>query len=133
MAGFTQLLRRNRSYRHSWVGQIVSDRRRVEQVLLNLVDNGIKFTERGEVRVGCDVRGGQLVTEVADTGVGIKHGDMDTLFQPFRQIDSRPTRRHEGTGLGLSICKRLVEMLGGEVRVESQLGVGSTFSFTLPL
>jgi signal transduction histidine kinase/putative methionine-R-sulfoxide reductase with GAF domain len=115
------------------VGQITSDRRRVEQILINLVNNAIKFTDRGEVRVESEVRGNWLVTRVVDTGIGIKPEDMGKLFQAFRQIDSGIDRQHEGTGLGLSICKRLVEMLGGEVWAESKWGVGSTFTFTLPI
>jgi len=114
------------------VDQIVSDRRRVEQILINLVNNAVKFTEKGEMRVECQVSDDRLVTRVVDTGMGIKPEDMGKLFESFRQIDSGLTRRHEGTGLGLSICKRLVEMLGGETWVESEWGVGSTFTFTLP-
>jgi len=114
------------------VDQIVSDRRRVEQILINLVNNAVKFTEKGEVRVECQVSDGWLVTRVVDTGIGIKPEDMGKLFEPFRQIEAGLTRRYEGTGLGLSICKRLIEMLGGEIWAESEWGVGSTFTFTLP-
>jgi len=113
------------------VGQITSDQRRVEQILINLVNNGVKFTDQGEVRVECQVSDGWLVTRVVDTGIGIKPEDMGKLFEAFRQIETGLARRREGTGLGLSICKRLVEMLGGEIRVESEWGVGSTFIFTL--
>jgi signal transduction histidine kinase/HAMP domain-containing protein len=115
------------------VGQVTSDRRRVEQILINLVNNGIKFTDQGEVRVECEISGDWMVTRVVDTGIGIKPEDMGKLFEPFRQIDTGLARQHEGTGLGLSICKRLVKMLGGEVWVESEWGVGSTFTFTLPM
>jgi len=114
------------------VDQIVSDRRRVEQILINLLDNAVKFTEKGEVRIECEVNDGWLVTQVVDTGIGIKPEDMGKLFEAFRQIETGLTRRYEGTGLGLSICKRLVEMLGGEIWVESEWGEGSTFTFTLP-
>ncbi|MFQ5593448.1 MAG: GAF domain-containing protein [Anaerolineae bacterium] len=115
------------------VGQIVSDRRRVEQILINLINNAVKFTEAGEVRVECEVSDGQLVTRVVDTGIGVEPEDTPRLFEPFRQLDGGLTRRHEGTGLGLSICKRLVEMLGGEIWAESEgEGEGSTFAFTLP-
>ncbi len=110
------------------VGQIVSDRRRVEQVLINLLNNAVKFTEQGEVRVTCHVDDGWLVTQVTDTGIGIRPEDEDKLFQPFRQVDVGITRRYEGTGLGLSICKKLVETLGGEIWAESEWGVGSTFT-----
>jgi signal transduction histidine kinase len=116
------------------VGRITSDRRRVEQVLINLLNNAIKFTDKGEVRVECQVDGGRLVTRVVDTGIGIKPEDMDKLFQPFHQIDTSPARQYEGTGLGLSICKRLVEMLGGEIWAESDgEGRGSRFTFALPV
>ncbi len=115
------------------VGEITSDRRRVEQILLNLINNAVKFTEKGEVRLECQVNDDYLVTHVIDTGIGIKPEDMDKLFEAFQQVDTGLTRRHEGTGLGLSICKKLVEMLGGEIWAESEWGVGSTFTFTLPL
>jgi PAS domain S-box-containing protein len=115
------------------VGTINQDRRRVEQVLINLVNNAIKFTERGEVNVECRVREGWLETSVRDTGIGIKPEDMHRLFKPFQQIDMGLARGHEGTGLGLSICQRLVTAMGGRIEVESQWGVGSTFRFILPL
>jgi signal transduction histidine kinase len=115
------------------VGTINQDRRRVEQVLINLINNAIKFTERGEVRVECQMRDGWLTICVKDTGIGIKLEDMHKLFKPFQQIDTGLARGHEGTGLGLSICKRLVTAMGGAIEVESQWGVGSNFSFTLPL
>ncbi len=119
------------------VGTIVSDRRRVEQIIINLLGNAVKFTERGEVRLECAVEregeDGWMVTRVTDTGVGIKREDMDVIFNPFQQIDSGITRQYEGTGLGLSICKRLVELLGGKIWAESEWGKGSAFVFTLPL
>jgi len=114
------------------VGAVVSDRRRVEQILLNLLSNAIKFTERGEVRVACRVRGEMLEISVSDTGLGIRPEDLDKLFEPFRQLETGLNRRHEGTGLGLAICRNLVHLLGGQIRVDSKLGVGSTFTFTLP-
>ncbi len=115
------------------VGQIVSDRRRVEQILLNLVGNAIKFTEEGEVHVECEVNQRWAVMRVTDTGVGIKPEDMNQLFEPFRQIDDGLGRQREGTGLGLSICQKLAGLLGGEVTAESRWGVGSTFTVRLPL
>jgi len=115
------------------VDQITSDRRRVEQILINLVNNAIKFTEHGEVRVECQVSDRRLVTRVVDTGIGIKPEDMGKLFEAFRQVETGLARRREGTGLGLSICQKLVEMLGGEIWAESEWGVGSTFTFTLPV
>ncbi len=114
------------------VGTVTSDQRRVEQILLNLLSNAIKFTDEGGVRVVCSARDGEVAVQVIDTGIGIKGEDMDRLFKPFRQIDCGITRRYEGTGLGLSICKKLVQMLGGAIWVESEWGKGSTFHFTLP-
>ena len=115
------------------VGIINNDRRRVEQVLINLVNNAIKFTERGEVSVECQIRNDWLETIVRDSGIGIKPEDIDRLFKPFQQIDTGLARGHEGTGLGLSICKRLVTAMGGDITVQSQWGVGSAFKFTLPI
>ncbi len=115
------------------VGKIVGDRRRVEQILINLLSNAVKFTERGEVRIESQIEDGWLVTGVIDTGIGIRPEDVDTLFKPFRQVDTGTTRQYEGTGLGLSICKRLAERMGGKIQVESEWGKGSRFAFTLPL
>ncbi len=99
---------------------IKSDRRRVEQILLNLLNNAVKFTDQGRVKLESRVENDRLVTEIGDTGIGIKPEDLQTLFKPFRQIDTGLTRQYEGTGLGLSICKRLVDLLGGEITVQSE-------------
>ncbi len=115
------------------VNEIMSDPRRIEQILINLVNNGLKFTDAGRVQIRSYVQERWLVTEVTDTGMGIKVEDMETLFLPFRQIETGLARVHEGTGLGLSICQRLVHLLGGEITVQSEWGKGSTFTFTLPL
>ncbi len=122
------------------LGELVSDPRRVEQVLLNLLNNAIKFTDQGEVALTAEIVSGALPTAdaairiaVADTGIGIKPEDLNKLFQPFRQIDTGLTRQHEGTGLGLAICRRLAELLGGEVHAASEWGKGSVFTFTLPV
>jgi len=114
------------------VGTVRSDRRRVEQILLNLLSNALKFTDEGRVRIDCSVLGDAVLVRVIDMGIGIKPEDMAHLFRPFRQIDTGITRRYEGTGLGLSICKKLVDLLGGAIWAESELGKGSTFCFTLP-
>ncbi len=121
------------------VGQITSDRRRVEQILLNLLSNAIKFTETGGITLTVEIvpdtirnPKSEIRISVADTGIGIKPEDFDKIFQPFRQLDTGLTRQYEGTGLGLAICKRLVERLGGTISVESRWGEGSTFTFTLP-
>lgn len=112
---------------------ISNDRRRVEQILLNLLNNAVKFTDRGQVKLDCRIENGLLVTRISDTGIGIKPEDLQTLFKPFRQIDTGLTRQYEGTGLGLSICKRLVELMGGDILAKSEAGKGSIFTFTLPL
>jgi signal transduction histidine kinase len=114
------------------INKIMSDPRRIEQILINLVNNGIKFTDAGRVHIRSYVQDYWLVTEVVDTGMGIKAEDQETLFQPFRQIETGLARVHEGTGLGLSICQRLVHLLGGAITVKSEWGKGSTFTFTLP-
>lgn len=115
------------------VGTVVGDRRRVEQALLNLLSNALKFTAQGKVSVTAEARGGRLEVEVADTGIGIRPEHADRLFRPFSQIDTGLGRQHEGTGLGLSISKRLVEMMGGSIWFRSAWGEGSTFGFAIPL
>jgi len=115
------------------VGRITSDRRRFEQILVNLVNNAVKFTEHGEVRVECCLSEDRLVTCVKDTGIGISPEDLDKLFESFRQLGVGLNRPQEGSGLGLSICKKLVALLGGDIRVESKPGQGSAFTFTLPM
>ena len=114
------------------VNSISSDRRRVEQILLNLLGNAIKFTDKGKIYVCCSMQGRDVSVSVTDTGIGIKSEDMDRLFKPFQQIQTGP-RHFEGTGLGLSICKKLLDLLGGKIEVHSEWGKGSTFSFTLPV
>lgn len=118
------------------VDSLVADNRRVEQVLLNLMNNAIKFTDRGEVILSAtrvNAPRPAISLRVADTGIGIKPDDLRTLFQPFRQVESGLTRNYEGTGLGLAICRRLAELMGGEIHAESEWGNGSVFTFTLPL
>jgi signal transduction histidine kinase len=102
-------------------------------VLLNLLSNAVKFTEQGGVTVRCLRKAENYVTTVTDTGIGIKGDDVEQLFKPFHQIDNGLSRKYEGTGLGLSICKRLAELMGGEVGVSSEYGTGSTFWFTVPV
>ena len=109
------------------------DRTRVREVLLNLLSNAGRFTERGGVRVRVSLQGGTLWVSVADTGPGIAADGVRKLFQPFQQADGSIRRRYGGTGLGLSISKGFIEMHGGEIGVESKPGTGTTFTFSLPL
>ena len=109
------------------------DERRIAQVLLNLVGNAIKFTDNGEVSVRASVANGSYTIAVCDTGPGVSETDQVKIFEEFQQADSSSTKKKGGTGLGLAIAKRIVEMHGGKLRVESRLGEGSTFAFTLPL
>jgi signal transduction histidine kinase len=109
------------------------DEQRISQVLLNLVGNAIKFTEDGEVGVQVTAVDGAFTVAVSDTGAGISEADQQKIFEEFQQADTSSTRKQGGTGLGLSIAKRIVEMHGGRMWVESSLGKGSTFWFTLPV
>jgi len=109
------------------------DERRLTQVLLNLVGNAIKFTDVGEVLIKADAGNGSFKLSVRDTGPGISAADQAKLFQEFQQADNSITRKKGGTGLGLAISKRIIEMHGGKIWVESVVGRGSTFSFTLPV
>ncbi|MCS6836509.1 MAG: GAF domain-containing protein [Anaerolineae bacterium] len=117
----------------SQMGQVNGDRLRLRQIVLNLLSNAVKFTERGQIVVRCGAHGGSLRVEVEDTGIGIDESALEVIFERFRQADGSSTRRAGGTGLGLAITRQLVQMHGGEIGVRSQLGVGSTFWFTLPL
>ncbi|MFZ0147420.1 MAG: GAF domain-containing protein [Xanthobacteraceae bacterium] len=109
------------------------DGRRLTQVLINLVGNAIKFTDTGEVAIKAEANNGSFCVSVRDTGPGISTTDQAKLFQEFQQADNAITRKKGGTGLGLAISKRIIEMHGGKIWVESQLGQGSTFAFTLPV
>ncbi|MEO5349867.1 MAG: ATP-binding protein [Magnetococcus sp. YQC-3] len=110
------------------------DPQRLRQILLNLLSNAVKFTERGSVTLQAEPgQGEQVCFSVADTGIGIPENRLDTIFQPFVQAEESTSRRFGGTGLGLSICCQLVEKMGGEIWVESQVGRGSLFRFTVRL
>ena len=111
---------------------IVGDLARLRQVLVNLVGNAVKFTERGEVVVSTVARPGAIELRVRDTGIGIPAGRIGALFEAFTQADASTTRRYGGTGLGLAISRRLVELMGGRIEVESREGEGSTFTVALP-
>ncbi|MEQ1502824.1 MAG: ATP-binding protein [Myxococcota bacterium] len=117
--------------------QMVSDPTRIRQILMNLVGNAIKFTQKGEVRVtvkldGLGTASPTISFAVIDDGIGMSREQLGRLFQPFTQADGSTTRKYGGTGLGLVICKRLVEMMDGKLTVDSQPGVGSTFTVTVP-
>jgi len=109
------------------------DGRRLSQVLLNLVGNAIKFTDKGEVAIRAEATNGAFTVAVCDTGPGISAADQAKIFEEFQQADSSITRKKGGTGLGLSIAKRIIEMHGGRIWVESAPGKGSTFYFTVPV
>jgi signal transduction histidine kinase len=109
------------------------DERRITQVLMNLVSNAIKFTDAGSICVRASVEDSGFLVAVSDTGVGIAAEDRERIFEEFQQVDSSSTRRKGGTGLGLAIVRRIVELHGGRIWVESSPGQGSTFAFTLPL
>ncbi|MFO7831002.1 MAG: ATP-binding protein [Desulfuromonadaceae bacterium] len=114
------------------VGLISTDQRRLEQILLNLLSNAVKFTDSGQVGVDCYCVEDGYVVEVNDSGIGIAEEHIPELFCAFYQVDSGLARRHEGTGLGLYICKKLVDMMGGSIQVESRSGIGTTFRIQLP-
>jgi PAS domain S-box-containing protein len=114
------------------VTEATADQRRFEQVLINLLNNAVKFTDKGSVRVTGRRDGDDYLIAVADTGIGIRPEELPGLFQPFHQIDTGLARKHEGTGLGLSICRKLVAMMGGAVDVSSLWGRGSTFTVRIP-
>jgi signal transduction histidine kinase len=109
------------------------DGRRLTQVLINLVGNAIKFTDVGEVAIKAEANNGSFHVSVRDTGPGISPADQSKLFQEFKQADNSITRKKGGTGLGLAISKRIIEMHGGRIWIDSAIGQGSTFSFTVPV
>jgi signal transduction histidine kinase len=113
---------------------ISSDRQKVKQIILNLLSNSLKFTHHGGIVIAAkrNVKERTVTLSVTDTGIGIASADQDGIFEDFRQLDNSPTRAYGGTGLGLSICRRLAQMLGGRISVQSQVGKGSTFLVTLP-
>ena len=112
---------------------IQTDSTKLRQMLVNLLSNGIKFTDKGEVRLGCAVNSGALEIRIADTGVGIAAENIEDVFEPFWQAEQTATRKTGGTGLGLSVTRKLARLLGGDVTVASRMGAGSTFLLTLPM
>jgi signal transduction histidine kinase/HAMP domain-containing protein len=108
-----------------------TDREKLKQILLNLLSNAAKFTERGEIKISAWQENGALKLVVSDTGIGMKKEVLDHIFEEFRQADMSSTRKYGGTGLGLAITKRLVHLLNGDISVESEMGKGTTFTITL--
>jgi len=117
----------------SGIPTLNTDRDKLRQIILNLVSNAAKFTEEGEIKVSALQQNGSLRLVVSDTGIGIGKGELNHIFEEFRQGDMSRSRKYGGTGLGLTIVKKLVDLLGGEIGVESEVGKGSTFTVTLPL
>lgn len=115
------------------IGQIITDKKRIRQIFINLLNNAIKFTEEGSVTITSYWDNNCIVTEITDTGIGIREEDLEKLFNPFTQLENNLTRKFEGSGLGLSITKKLLDMLHGTISVKSEFGVGSTFTVKLPV
>ena len=115
------------------LGMISGDERKVKQVLLNLLSNALKFTpEGGQIDVAARLHDDRAEVSVADTGIGIALTDQDTVFEEFRQVGTAD-KKAEGTGLGLTLSRKFIELHGGKIWVQSELGRGSTFTFTLPV
>jgi PAS domain S-box-containing protein len=115
------------------IGTINGDKIRLNQIMLNLISNAVKFTERGTIMVRYGMSGDHVRVEVQDSGLGMKPSDLEVIFERFRQADGSSTRKAGGTGLGLTITRQLINMHGGDIFVESQLGTGSTFWFSVPV
>ena len=116
------------------VGAVVGDERKIKQVILNLLSNAVKFTpEGGRVTVRALPAGDAVEVAVSDTGIGIAPEDREAIFEEFRQVGSDYARKREGTGLGLTLARKFVELHGGTIRVESEVGRGSTFTVALPV
>ncbi len=113
--------------------ELYGDSERISQVVINLLSNAIKFTESGDVNLALKTKDDFWVIEVADSGIGIPPHALNYIFDEFRQIDGSSQRAYGGTGLGLAIVRNLCQMMNGTVQVTSKLGVGSTFTVTLPL
>jgi PAS domain S-box len=112
--------------------RIISDEKKVHQILLNLIGNSIKFTDKGKILLNIYTLHNHLYFEITDSGIGISKEDIPGLFEEFRQVDNSMTRRYQGTGLGLAICKKFVQLLGGEIEIESEQNVGTTVRFYIP-
>jgi signal transduction histidine kinase len=112
---------------------IFGDEFRLGQILLNLIGNAIKFTEDGGIEISVCLKKDTLIFKIKDTGIGIPEDRLESVFDAFSQADSSTTRKYGGTGLGLAISKGIIELMGGFINVQSQLGKGSIFTFILPM
>ena len=116
------------------LGDFTGDERKVKQILVNLLSNAVKFTpEGGQIRVEARLGDSAVFVSVTDTGIGIAKEDQEAIFEEFRQVGSNYAHKREGTGLGLTLTRKFVEVHGGKIWVESEVGKGSKFTFTLPL
>jgi signal transduction histidine kinase len=113
--------------------QLVTDPRKIRQILVNLLGNATKFTEHGHITLSARVDGSDLVLEVSDTGIGISPENQSRIFEPFWQVDNGKTRAIGGTGLGLAVTRDLAQLMGGSVTVRSAVGTGSIFTVRLPM
>lgn len=115
------------------LGEIVADERKLKQILLNLLSNSVKFTpDGGRIDVRATIEDQGVAISVQDSGIGIAAADQEAVFEEFRQVGRNYTSKQEGTGLGLALTRRFVELHGGTITVQSELGQGSTFTFRLP-
>jgi signal transduction histidine kinase len=115
------------------IGTVRTDPIKVEQILVNLVNNAIKFTDTGHVMISARRLPGELELSIEDTGIGIERGHYEYIFEPFTQVDGGTTRKYNGTGLGLAIVQKLVALMQGEIRLESEPGKGSRFVVRIPI
>jgi two-component system sensor histidine kinase ChiS len=115
------------------IAPLHTDREKLQQIILNLLGNAVKFTDRGEIRISACQENGAFKLAIADTGIGIEQTDMDRIFEEFDRGRLASDGSYRGTGLGLAIVKRLVDLLGGSITVESEIGKGSRFTLTLPV
>ena len=137
------ILMRERAARHNItlrhkvderLGEFPGDERKFKQILLNLLSNAVKFTpEGGRIDVDAALNNESVEVSVSDTGIGIAAEDQETIFEEFRQVGSDVSKKREGTGLGLTLTRKFVELHGGKIGVQSAVGKGSTFTFTLPV
>jgi signal transduction histidine kinase len=114
------------------IGHLYADKAKTKQTLINVLANAVKFTEKGGIKLDVTEGDGEFIFSVSDTGMGIKKEDLEAIFESFKQVGPAQIAGFEGTGLGLAISKQFVEMQGGRIWAESELGKGSTFTFTLP-